>query len=334
MIMNPIASVSVSSSTGAVTVMLALGLLRRVAYATTGDQQWSISSWTIRSFIKPMSCNGKLYVVQYVHRDIKKVHICQIDPPSATTDEDSPLPVKIFAECPMDRFIYNHSLAECGSELFLVAATDASRTHLSAYRLADLVVGRFVPVRLGSPVGPKWMPKHCMRTVNRENSGWTGWMGSLVNPVLTSIGDYALFLGERSLYVPISPNEGSRRWLPSSISPNSVIYLHFSSPHFEGKQQGHARQYNLGSGMGAPASDGSIADAPPPSPYTLIHHIFTCCFRNYWTYVFHTRWASLVGKARSTLGGLMGERAQREIYTAAKVCYGNATQITLEMAPI
>ncbi|CAN6243042.1 unnamed protein product [Urochloa humidicola] len=41
-------------------------------------------------------------------------------------------------------------------------------------------------------------------------------------------------------------------------------------------------QYDLDTGIWSPATDGNIFRRPPPSPHTLIHHIFTCCHRKYW----------------------------------------------------
>jgi len=75
-----------------------------------------------------------------------------------------------IAECPLDRFSIICNLVECGSEILLVAYNDESCIDLAVYRLADLVIGRFVPI--------------------------------------TSIGNYALFLGERCLCVSLPPNKG------------------------------------------------------------------------------------------------------------------------------
>jgi hypothetical protein len=102
-----------------------------------------------------------------------------------------PLPMKI-AECPLDRFSVIFGLVECGSEILVVAYKDESCIDLAVYRLADLVIGRFVPI--------------------------------------PSIANYALFLGERCLCVSLPPNKGMSKWLPS-VSPNSVICLRWSRLH-------------------------------------------------------------------------------------------------------
>jgi hypothetical protein len=41
-------------------------------------------------------------------------------------------------------------------------------------------------------------------------------------------------------------------------------------------------QYCLRSGTWSTATDGDFLRGPIPSPYTLIHHIYTCCARYYW----------------------------------------------------
>ena len=85
---------------------------------------------------------------------------------------------------------------------------------------------------------------------------------------VTSIGDNALFINERGLCVSVSPNKGSNSL--SSIPPNSIISWH-SLPGNPGL--GRFGQYDLGTGIWTPASDGDICQRPPPSPHTLIHHI-------------------------------------------------------------
>jgi hypothetical protein len=242
--MNPYASVSVSSR-GAVTVMLAFTDLDRVAYATDGDQQWTLwepfmsllsSDLSKKSLL---SSNGKIYMVEYAYQS-QKVHIYRVDPPCTTAADGFPhfpLLMKI-AECPLDRFSIIVNLVECGSEILLVAYNDESCLDLAVYRLADLVIGRFVPI--------------------------------------TSIGNYALVLGERCLCVLLSPN----KWLPS-VSPNSVICIH---NYQSGQNAGEFvfEQYSLGTGIWTPASDGDLVEMPPPSPHEFTHHVFTCCYRRYW----------------------------------------------------
>jgi hypothetical protein len=81
-----------------------------------------------------------------------------------------------------------------------------------------------------------------------------------------SIGDHVLFVGARSLCV--SPS-----WLPS-IGGNSIVCFHAG--------ENYLAQYHLDSGTWSVASDGHLILSPPPRPCGLIHHIFTCCDRQFW----------------------------------------------------
>uniref|UniRef100_A0A0E0HXB6 KIB1-4 beta-propeller domain-containing protein n=1 Tax=Oryza nivara TaxID=4536 RepID=A0A0E0HXB6_ORYNI len=89
-------------------------------------------------------------------------------------------------------------------------------------------------------------------------------MGMIV-PV-ANIGDHVLFIGARSLCV--SPG-----WLPS-IGCNSIVCFHAG--------ENYLAQYHLGTGSWSPASDGQLMLSPPSRPCSLIHHIFTCCYRQFW----------------------------------------------------
>ncbi|CAN6271413.1 unnamed protein product [Urochloa humidicola] len=117
-----IASVSVGStlplpSTGTITIMLALKLLHRVAYATAGDRRWTLLDWKIQPLIKPVSFQGKLYAMEIIYKDdIQKFYIYQINPPNqedAAQGRQShlmPVPVKIV-ECPMEMCLYTLNLS-------------------------------------------------------------------------------------------------------------------------------------------------------------------------------------------------------------------------------
>lgn len=180
--MRVCASITVSS-TGAITAMLALDLVHRIAHATTGDQRWTLSAWNLKPLLKPVSFQGKLYALHPSLR-MRKVYIYKFDPPCPDADEGPhlPLPEKI-AEWPMEKITRTLNFVECGSELLLVAYNDASRSRLVVCRVADLVRGKIEPV--------------------------------------TSIGDNALFIDERGLCVSASPDKGSKSL--ASISPKVVF---------------------------------------------------------------------------------------------------------------
>ncbi|KAF7083665.1 LOW QUALITY PROTEIN: hypothetical protein CFC21_087433 [Triticum aestivum] len=86
---------------------------------------------------------------------------------------------------------------------------------------------------------------------------------------LTSIGDHALFIGTWSMAVNCSN-------LPS-VQGNSVTILNPPS-------SGRLRQYDLGRGTWSPLCDRNFytVSGPIPRPYSLVHHIISCCQRLYW----------------------------------------------------
>ena len=85
LLMNPYASVSVSSQ-GTVTVMLTFTCLDRVAYATDGDQRWtlwdpcmSLLSSHLISQKSLLSSGGKIYMLECAYQS-DKIHIYRVDP--------------------------------------------------------------------------------------------------------------------------------------------------------------------------------------------------------------------------------------------------------------
>ncbi|RCV28051.1 hypothetical protein SETIT_5G374900v2 [Setaria italica] len=106
---------------------------------------------------------------------------------------------------------------------------------------------------------------------------------------LTSIGEHAIFSEVHALCI-------SAKRFPSILG-NSIICKNRSSRMVEthdfnpllgrrAVRPAHplVEQYDLGSDTWSPAIDEDIvhSDRTPASPYTLAHHIFTCCCRYYW----------------------------------------------------
>lgn len=222
------------ASTGAVTLMLALHSIGRVAFASAGDDVWTISNWKMKQLDKALLHQGKLYVVSC---EDGLTHVFMIEPPQPQSvpcregEESSSVPAlplpKTIATCSSEE-IHLPSLVEMDSEIMLVGYSDKSFSRILVLKLGDLVLGRTVPVK--------------------------------------SIGDHVLFAGARSLCV-------SSGWLPS-IGGNSVVC------HRAGEK--YLVQYDLSSGTWSQASDGHLMLTPLPRPCTLIHHIFTCCYREFW----------------------------------------------------
>ncbi|TVU41785.1 hypothetical protein EJB05_15333, partial [Eragrostis curvula] len=219
------------TATGVVTVMLALEQIGRVAFASAGDCDWTISSWVVNQLDRVLPYQGKLYVVNW--EDDGLTNVLLIDPPPPRCEgEGSPSeqtipPPRTVATFSSEEIHLPH-LVELNSEVMLVGYNDSSFSRILVLKLADLVTGRTVPVR--------------------------------------SIGDNVLFAGARSLCV-------SSRWLPA-IGGNSVVCFHAG--------ENYLALYDLRTGTWSPANDGHHMLSPPPRPCDLIHHIFTCCNRQFW----------------------------------------------------
>ncbi|KAL6646968.1 hypothetical protein ACP70R_014405 [Stipagrostis hirtigluma subsp. patula] len=141
------AAVSVTA-TGVVTVMLALDRIGRVAFASAGDYEWTISSWTMTQLDRALSYQGKLYVMNC---EDGLTHVSLIDPPLPRYEgEESPSeqtlpPPRTVATCSSNE-IYLPSMVELDSEIMLVGYNDSSFSRILVLKLADLVLGRIVPV--------------------------------------------------------------------------------------------------------------------------------------------------------------------------------------------
>ncbi|XP_066324539.1 uncharacterized protein [Miscanthus floridulus] len=176
------ASFSVSAA-GVVTVMLALHRMSSVAFATTLDQQWHISTWTLRCD-RPLSFQGKLYMVRLSFIPEENSDIFQVDPPQEDGDHvaglGSSLPEpKLIATIPSDKLAKPIFLVECNSQILVGGYTDRSLSHMVVHRLADLKLKKLIPLR--------------------------------------SIGDKALFINDRCLSV------SSNGALPTVVSDTIVL---------------------------------------------------------------------------------------------------------------
>lgn len=149
------AAVSVSQR-GTVTVMLALSSLNRVAYASTGDRQWTPTSWTIRNLSTAFPFCGSLYVVNGgwgVHPS----RILRIDPPDDSNPSSwSVRQPQMVATCPAEQ-LSSPALVECNSELLLVGYNNGY-SRLVVLRVADLKSG--APTKHRRPNSLHWCMEH------------------------------------------------------------------------------------------------------------------------------------------------------------------------------
>ncbi|KAF2919273.1 uncharacterized protein [Oryza sativa Japonica Group] len=84
---------------------------------------------------------------------------------------------------------------------------------------------------------------------------------------VTCIGRNSLFLGDRNLCV-------SSKAFPTIVG-DAIVFYH--------QKENYLAQYHLRRGTLSPTSDGCIFATNMPSPSSIIHHIYTCCFRTQWT---------------------------------------------------
>ncbi|RLN11687.1 hypothetical protein C2845_PM09G06630 [Panicum miliaceum] len=170
------------SAAGVITVVLALHRMGRVAYATPQDQQWRLSTWTLSCY-KPLSFQGKLYMVRTKFIPEENSDIFQVDPPQeyqGVGAGSSSLPEpKLVATIPADKLTYPIFLTECDLQILVAGYTDRLHSHMQVHRLTDLTSEKLVPVR--------------------------------------SIGDKALFIKDRSLSV------SSSAALPSVVGDTIVL---------------------------------------------------------------------------------------------------------------
>jgi hypothetical protein len=221
-------SVSVSAD-GAITVMIIISGIKCLAIATVGDQQWSVARRNLSFSLNPVSLRGRIYILDHVSTTTR---IFQILPPrhDAKVPASSSVPPspELIATGPPSEHRISSYLAECDSEILLICLGHPIFSRITVYRLADLILGRFVPV--------------------------------------TSIGDNVLFVSGRILSV-------SSKVLPN-VEGNSLVMVPCGGKVYLG-------QYQLSTSTWCPAADGSISNFLP-GPCSLIHHIFTCCYRGLW----------------------------------------------------
>ncbi|KQJ88631.1 uncharacterized protein LOC100834947 [Brachypodium distachyon] len=162
--MDVSAAVSVRAG-GTVTIMLAFIRLQRMAYVSTGDLQWTATSWMIPGMWTAVPFRGSLYLVKGWNKR-KPSLIMRVDPPECSSSVLwSSAPAQTVATCPAEKMTKPY-LVECNSELLVVGYAKADRHSLVVFRLADLLLGA------PTPAAP-----------------------------LASIGDHVLFIGKRNMTV-------------------------------------------------------------------------------------------------------------------------------------
>ncbi|KAF2934612.1 uncharacterized protein [Oryza sativa Japonica Group] len=184
------ASVSCSATgagAGAITVLLALSVVSRVAFATSLDRQWSLSTYECVILSSPIASHGKIYLMHTDRSCGEKMHqILRIDHPPAAAQDGSGSGAgralqepKLVATIPARKLDHFQGLVECGSEILVLGYKNWSTSRISVFKLADLVLQRFMPIK--------------------------------------SIGGHTLFIGERNISV-------SSKILPT-VKGDNLVYL-------------------------------------------------------------------------------------------------------------
>jgi hypothetical protein len=164
---------SVSFSNGAMIVMLALHEVYHIAFATTLDQQWTLSSWNYQlGSPAPVSFQGKLYLACYV-LFCGVIEIFQIDPPVKDEVGSGCVlhPPKLIATVPDGNLIMTVHLVECDSEILVLGYKDMTRSQIAVFKLTDLIMQRCIPItsiggntlfitERGISVAPSALPTH------------------------------------------------------------------------------------------------------------------------------------------------------------------------------
>ncbi|KAF7003884.1 hypothetical protein CFC21_019160 [Triticum aestivum] len=214
------------SADGVVTAMIGLFKLGRVACATTMDQQWRLSTWSISNGWRPLSFQGKMYTL-HTPTNGSELQIFQIDLPGHGEKEDFdrilcylPAP-KLIATClagkPQKPYYY---LAECDSEILVIGRYLSGSLDVEVYRLSDIILDRIAPV---TSIGG-----NALFVEERVLS-----VSSRVHP--TIVGDSIVQLHNKEIYLG-HYHLATGTWLPTADgcvrrgvpSPCSLIYHIFT----------------------------------------------------------------------------------------------------------
>ncbi|KAM3390195.1 hypothetical protein ACQJBY_012026 [Aegilops geniculata] len=215
------------SADGVVTAMIALFYLGRVACATSMDQQWRLSTWSVSKRWRPMSFQGKIYTLHCDTLD-SELQISQIDLPGLGEKEDFgdllcylPEP-KLIATFPAGRLHMPYHLGECDSEIMLIGREECRLSfHIGVYRVADIMADKIIPI---TSIGG-----NALFVEDRVLS-----VSSRVHP--TIVADAIVLLHQKEVYLG-QYHLASRTWLPTADgglkgasvpSPCSLIYHIFT----------------------------------------------------------------------------------------------------------
>ncbi|TVU05113.1 hypothetical protein EJB05_48264, partial [Eragrostis curvula] len=126
--------------------MMLLPVTTRAAFATSGDQRWRVSSWSVNQIFRPLAFQGKLYFFRQSSSPYSGPEVLEINPLQREATDLILLPPKLIAQSPASSVDFLHHLVECNSEILVVTSDFAPDTKISVYRLADLALERIAPL--------------------------------------------------------------------------------------------------------------------------------------------------------------------------------------------
>ena len=224
--------------------MMSLPGMKNFSFATSGDRQWRISSWwRDTSWCAPLPFQGKIYMLHRPEGSSDEPEVLQVDPPQQE-DVTSLPPPKLIAKCPARTEFAPplYDLVECNSEILVLASRLVEDQEQDSVYRDSVYRLQYSVYSLADLMQERTVPLGC-------------------------IGGSTLFLSRtRSLHVSAEASP--------AIVADTIVVFH------PGKNC--LAQYHLNSGTLSAASDGCTPGIAFLSPCSIIYHIFTCCFRNYW----------------------------------------------------
>jgi hypothetical protein len=235
-----VASLSVSAD-GTVAVMIVHQDIPCVLFATTKDEQWRASSWDLAPLSRPISFQGRLYILTPPATHGSQQLIMLVGPPrhEHATMPSSLAPPKLIATCPKGKYhhrLFLIGLAECDSQILAIGFEELRGLFIC--KVADLTMGKVSP-----------MP---------------------------SIGGNTIFLIERSTRIQSGDIIISR-----SMTSSCRVMPTVQSDTIVCRRQNYPWQYHLGTGncsrimCGCGVQDGYTIEGG--CNCGLIYHIYHCC---------------------------------------------------------
>ncbi|CAM0901558.1 unnamed protein product [Alopecurus aequalis] len=238
--LNFAASLSVSVD-GTVALMIAHQYVPQVLFATTKDKEWRVTTWNLTPLSKPISLQGKLYILEPSATCNSGQQILRVDPPlhEHPTIPSSLMPPKLIVARPKGEYHELFGLAECDSDILVIGFEDnLLADKLVVYKLGDLATGKVSPIQ---SIGGNTIFLDIKRSTDTENSS-----------------------------IFISRSMTSSYMAMPTIESDTIVRL----------RQGYPWQYHLGTGKWSQLIGGCVKNVynmAEGCECGLIYHTYNCC---------------------------------------------------------